>query len=166
MINNLVIIENSPTNLSVTYNGSPLNVTSGQDAWLVSTPSNIIINLNLLPPNGTFSTLGFIESDNPALFNWIQPVADQSFVFVTSDLVLADFLNDPSLASSLKLSSDGATIGPVGIDTDNRAGIFLTFQDKAAVNEAVPDSGSTFGLLSLALAALVGVSRRRPIPLA
>ena len=170
--NNLVFIENSPTDLSATYlsatsNELPLSVTGAPDEWLVSTPSNIILNVHdRLPPSGTFSTIGFIEPENPALFNWIVQATETSDFFVTSDLVLADFVNDPAVGPFIKLSSDGATVGPVGIDTNNRLSISLTFRDMAARNEAVPDNASTFGLLSLALAALVGVSRLRSTRLA
>ena len=63
----LVITENSPTDLSVTYNGSPLTVTGGHDGWLFSMPSGVILNFDLIPPQFKVKILGFLEPENPAL---------------------------------------------------------------------------------------------------
>ena len=159
MLNQLVITENSPTDLSVTYNGAPLTVTpvvpGAHDFWLISPPAGVIFNFELIPPQGKVNLLGFIEPENPALGNLLS-VDDEGRVLVISDLPLAPFLNDPAVGDSLKLVSDSTTVGPMGFDRNNRIPIELTFHDDAGSTEPVPETGSTFCLLLVGLTALVG----------
>ena len=55
---------------------------------------------------------------------------------------------------------NGTTVDNVGFDGNNGLPINMTFFDNAATAEgAVPDTGSTVGLLTLSLAALLGATR-------
>jgi hypothetical protein len=66
-LNQLIITENSPTDLSATYNGSPLTVmTFGADGWNVLPPSGVVFNI-FIPRRSQLDIeqLGFTEPENP-----------------------------------------------------------------------------------------------------
>lgn len=161
MLNELVITENSPTDLSATYHGASLIVTpvvpGAHDFWFISPPAGVIFNFELIPPKGQVTLLGFIEPDNPALGN-VLSVDDEGRLLLISDEPLAPLVGD-----SLKLVSDGTTVGPMGFDRNNRIPIELTFHDNAGSSEPVPDNSSTFTLLGAALIALLCAIRRAAI---
>lgn len=157
MLNELVITENSPTDLSATYNGASLSVTpvvpGAHDFWFISPPSGVIFNFELIPPFATVRLLGFIEPENSALGN-VLSVDDEGRLLLISDEPLAPLVGD-----SLKLVSDGTTVGPMGFDHNNRIPIELTYHDNAGSSEQAPDNGSTFTLLGAALIALLCATR-------
>src|SRR5438132_1614986 len=58
--NELIITENSPTDLSATYNGSPLTVLlGGPEGWDVLPPSSVVFSIS-----GAVEQLGFTEPED------------------------------------------------------------------------------------------------------
>jgi hypothetical protein len=164
MLNQLVITENSPTDLSATYNGVPLTVTplfpGVADAWFFSPPSGVIVDFRNIPPLETVHLLGFVEPDDPALANLVF-VDDDGRVHVSSDVPFAPLLND--FGDSFKLVSDGTIVGPLGFDRNNRIPVELTLHDNAGSSESVPDNSSTFTLLGAASTALFCARQRAAV---
>ncbi len=148
VINNIVLTENSSTSLTATYNGSPIsaaNITnSGPDSWIVTFPGTVSFNGD----RGTW-----IESAN--IENTVDFILMDHVLTVNSDVAGTGFF------------SDGQTAMGVGTDSSNGASINAAFFDNAATSEGVPDTGSTLGLLSLSMVALLGATRLRfPLKLA
>jgi len=65
-------------------------------------PPGVFITFTFIHPVFTVTSLGFVEPDNPARFNWITLGEEGADVFVSSDLLLSDFLNDPAVGNGLK----------------------------------------------------------------
>jgi len=161
----LVITENSASDFTATYNGSPLSPTfEGNDQALFSLPGVQLFN-DISGVNGGshFADVGFSEPDDPALFNSIVAGHDQNdapSVFIHSDLPIAPF---QQFGVPLTLFPDGSSI-IIGFDNlINQNTIVLTFHDNAGNTESVPDKGSTLALLALALAGLFGASGLRSL---
>jgi hypothetical protein len=166
--NQLVITENSSTDLSATYNGSPLTVTftplpPPAEQWSVSPPEGVIFDIRT---RSGISSYGFIEPDNPALFNWIfsapDPTETKNEIVVASDLRISDFLGQPGF-EGLQFVPDGTTVIGIGVDRNTSSPIVLTFHDNAGSTELVPDNSSTFSLLVAGLMALFCVRRRAAV---
>ena len=142
-IDSLVITENSSTSLTAILNGTTsLSVTPhGTDNWSIA--------LNGVGGNAAFWT----EPDNANFINFV------SFS--------PNFPNQLTVQSDFPHSGGGLPDGtPVGNAFTLNGGLLsVTFFDKGDV-AAAPDTGSTFGLLALALAALVGATPRRALRLA
>lgn len=139
----LVFTEDS-TGLSVTYDGTavPVPPSGGTQLWLV--------NLQPALPGFTFpNDISWIEPENPNLFNNVAFTSAPGPVAVASDVTLA-FTNPIADETAVAIGkfADGSVI-------------YATFDDDAAAAEtrSVPDTGSTLGLLALALAGLFGASR-------
>ena len=146
-VHQFVLTENSSTNLSVTYDGSPLTVNFvSSDSW------------NFILPAGFVNTLaGFNQA-------WTEPG--------NSNLVnLVNFGTEITRAASITsdLTIDplpGSGVSPVANDTSVQVGtvggvaVFATFNDKAAASEAVPDTGTTCSLLALSLIGLAFLRRK------
>jgi len=142
-VHSFVFTENSPTSLTVTYDGSPLTVTfSNSDIWTFS-----------LPVGFSFNDVGFqqwTEPENSYLAN---------FVSFGTDVTRGGFVeSDHSISNQFPINADGAT---VEVGTDGGVPVFATFNDNAAGFEKAPDTGSTMGLFFLALTAVFGPSRLR-----
>ena len=146
--------ETSSTSLTATYDNSTARVSVspvGQDEWNVSVGS---------------ITLNFAEGSS-----WAEPTGNlfNSIVGISFEgsnenpTVVLDIRSDTSIASLITLPN-GATV-TAGTDNLDGATIKMTFTDRGDVASA-PEAGSTFALLALALAALVGVSRLRSTRLA
>jgi len=145
-INNIVITENSSTSLTATYNGSPVAVTFfSADHWTITFPSTVMFNV-------TGVNIDWVEPDNADLGNAVV-FAPFSPVFVTSDA-----------STNFLAESNGATV-TVGSDSSNGGTVTATFFDNGDV-AAAPDTGSTLGLLSLSVVALLGATRLRFLQLA
>ena len=104
---------------------------------------------------------GFLKSD-PA-FSWTV----NGFTFgLTSSTVDSNTPKSVTATGTGMVGGNGfdPTAGDWTLSVGKRTGFVFTFTALAAPppTPAVPDSGSTFGLLALALAALVGASRLRP----
>jgi len=153
IVNNIVITENSSTSLSATYNGLTTGVTvafDGTDVWTVTFPSTV-----------TFSLLGgvnWLEPENSSLGNevtFIGNINPRNKLGVLSDFTLAGAIT----------TGNGTTINNVGTDSANGGSISVTLNDNGDVATA-PDTGSTLGLLSLSVVALLGATRFRSLRLA
>jgi hypothetical protein len=148
IVNNIVITENSSTSLSATYNGLTTGVTitsGGTDFWTVTFPSTVNFSqnggVNWLEPGS--STLG-----NEVTF--IGNITPRNKLSLFSDFTLAGTIT----------TGNGTTINNVGTDSANGGSISVTLNDNGDVTTA-PDTGSTLGLLSLSVVALLGVTRLR-----
>src|SRR5882762_5262791 len=143
IVNNIVITENSSTSLSATYNGLTTGVTvafDGTDVWTVTFPSTV-----------TFSLLGGV--------NWLEPGSStlgNEVTFFRAGNGLG-VVSDTSLIGATT-TGNGTKIDNVGTDSSNGGSISVTFNDNGDVASA-PDTGSTLGLLSLAVVAFFGATR-------
>ena len=152
--NNIVLTENSPTDLSLVYTGALFTSSSftvmktAPDMWTITLPSSDFF---------AFSN-GWIEPENSLAVNEVThstTVSPNQF-FVHSDL---------SILQNTTSSPDNTAI-LVGANTFGA--FFLTFHDVAMSAEAsqgVPDGGSTITLLSLAAIGLLTFKRPRWIQL-
>jgi hypothetical protein len=143
----VIFTENSSTSLTVTLNGNDITATAvsntGPDAWTVTLPSTVSFDGGLI---------NWLEPDNSNLANEV------SFVPGFGLTVNSDFPVLPP-GSGFSYNNDG--------DNILNGATFFMFKDNAATAEtsAVPDTGSTFGLLFLSLIALLGASRLRSLRL-
>jgi len=148
--NQLVITEDSSTSLSATYNGSAVSVTFSPitpafpERWIVTLPVNV-------------------SYQSPGEFAWTEPENS------SNSNVLAP---SPTFGNQFFVTSDGIPPGPPVTPVGDETGVFIgtpvgstvpiiaTFDDDGDV-ATVPDTGSTLGLLVLALAGLFGARRIR-----
>jgi hypothetical protein len=143
----LVFTENSSSSLSATFDGTPLTVTPTligfPDEWDVTPPTGVSIPGLLWFEPGTTSFINFAGR-----------------TFLGNQLhVVSDTIGFGSI------EPNGFTYVGVSIDTSDGVPIDVTFNDKGDV-AAVPDRGSTFGLLFLSLIGLLGATRLRSLQLA
>ena len=140
--NTLLITENSPTSLSVTYNGSTLTATPvGPEQWHVVFPFSF----------HSIFTKQWIEPENSSLVN---RVSFPMFIFNT----LTIFSDVTPIGPPSSRVPDGTAV-QIGTD-NNGVPVIATFDDDAGRTE-VPDTGSTFALLLLSLIGLLGATRLR-----
>jgi len=135
------ITENSSTSLTVTYDGSPLTVTRiGSDAW------------------GFFLPDGFLASSFGTDYQWIEP-GSPGFVNVVT--FGTDFTRAGTIRSDFPLSTAPAvadgTLFLVG--TDGEDFVSATFHDRGDA-ATVPDTGTTFSLLSVSLVGFAFLKRK------
>ena len=152
-VNNIVITENSSTSLSATYDGSTTGVTVtflGPDIWNVTFPSTVTFS--------QFGGVNWTEPENSSLGNEV------SFIGNINPRNKLGVLSDFTLAGSVT-TGNGTTINNVGTDSANGGSISVTLNDNGDV-ATVPETGSTFGLLSLSVIALLGATRLRSLKLA
>jgi hypothetical protein len=149
----IVIIENSPTSLTATFDGSSIiSITQNiPDQWVITFPAAHFVNIT----NSGFG-VNWVEPENFGLVNnVISNLQRLSDLFITSD----------TTAPGGPVLVNGTTFDNVGFGSDFQP-INLTFFDNAATAEgAVPDTGSTVGLLFLSLAGLLGATRVRSLTL-
>jgi hypothetical protein len=143
----LVFTEDS-SGLTVTYDGSSITATpTGPQSWSIQFPSNLSFNTT-------------------TAWQWFEPGTIQAVNAVTFGST-----NNPTQVSSDTSTNVGFLVGdegsfaPVGTDTSNNVGIVATFDDDGEP-ATVPETGSTFWLLLLALVALVSATRFRQLRLA
>jgi hypothetical protein len=152
----LVLTENSSTDLSLSYNGP-----SGASAFTVTNTSadHWTIAINSAEMNiGTF----VYEWEEPESSNEVNKVTTNPFqIFVTSDLSL---LLDGDAAPQ---NNNTRSAAPIGFDVSIDNQIFLTFNDLAEAGEtagsSVPDTGSTLAFLGLAAVLLLVAARIRSV---
>jgi hypothetical protein len=143
----ITVIENSPSSLSVSINGSTTGITvrnTSPDNWSVTIPFSVQSNFDH--------------------YNWTESATTFNVVTFSgsSFTVVSDSTEPPTEDGSFP---DNSTF-PVGaVGPDGVVGVDMGFKDNADSKEgpSVPDTGSTLGLLALALAALFGASRLRCI---
>jgi hypothetical protein len=104
------------------------------------------------------STVFFIPG---GAFNWVEPNSGLGNSVVLGSPGIPRFLVTSDITNNFPPVADESTVN-IGTDSSNGAPISMTFDDDAATAE-VPDTGSTFGLLFLALIALLGASRFRSL---
>ena len=157
VMHQVVFTENSSTSLSVTVDGSTTGITvtseGPPDAWSVTLPSGLGV--------GSVSGGGWFEPEfpNPQSINLILAFSGPNgFSFS----VLSDQTTFPT---GLSLTSNGGTIDAF-FDDPNIGFFSAIFQDNSDVATTVPETGSTFGLLSLSVVALLGATRLRFLQLA
>jgi hypothetical protein len=144
----LVFTEDS-SGLNVTYDGLPISVTpTGPQSWTVQFPSNLSFTL---PPEG------WLEPENGALINTVTFGSTGHPTQVSSEADLISFVG---------LVWPDEKFVPVGLDSSDNNSIFASFDDEGEPTATVSDTGSTFGLLFLALVALVSATRFRQLRLA
>jgi hypothetical protein len=146
---NIVLTENSSTSLTATYDGSTTGVTvtlQAPDQWVVTFPTTVSFG-------STGRNVDWIEPGNSSLGNAVSFFPEVSNVLGVS--------SDTGITPSFSPTPDGSIVSNVG--SDSRGGsISATFDDDGDAR-AVPEAGSTFGLLFLSLAALWGATRFRSL---
>ncbi len=149
-----VLTENSSTSLTATYDGSTSGVTvvnNGPDFWTVTLPNFVTFG------NGLSQTQ-WVEPDNSSLQNAVTSASSGPGLPTNFD-----FRSDiPFFVGFPTPLPNGSTVQDFGFDTSDQASVSVTFTDNAATAEhpAVPDTGSTLGLLLVSSIALVGARRR------
>jgi hypothetical protein len=142
--------ENSSTDLTATYDGNSLSVqNTGPDAWNVAVPDGVSFGI----------------SDNLfGVFNCAEPTGGWNVVDLApfSHVALSDQTN--RIIEGADISNNTAFV--IGVDTRDRVAVSFTFNDVSDAAAKTPDSGSSLGLLSLALVALFGAGRLRSLRLA
>jgi hypothetical protein len=140
----LVIIENSSTSLSVTYDGTPVPVTlsPGPDNWLLNP-----LPVNLSP--SAFSLLWF-EPGTSTLFNHLAEIPASGQFFVSSDT---------PIFGTFSAQSNGFTYVNAGLDNSDGVGVDITFRDHGDI-AATPDTGTTGSLFALSLIGLAFLRRK------
>ena len=152
--NEIIVLTEDSSGLTATYQGSSLGVTvtpNGADSWTVTFPSNVFFL--------TGSTRGWIEGTTE--YNTVTGSSSNTLT-VASDVSIIGLPPFPFLG-------DGQTFNDYGTDTSTipNADIDVKFSDNGdASTSAVPDTGSTLGLLSLSVVALLGATRLRFLQLA
>lgn len=151
----LTLTENSSTSLSLAYTGpggtSNFLVTpNGTDMWTISSQE---------------AGVAFFEFT----WDWIEPeesdevneayTGDMTFLHSSFTIISDLDLEEYGGGTSTTLSDGSRT--PIAVGTHSGVPIFLTFIDKAAASESVPDSGSSFVLLAIAATGLIGLKRLR-----
>ena len=122
------------------YDGTAVSVFPelGGDAWSFNTP----VYANMNPGGYTWS-----EPEDASLSNGVSFLGGAGgFVLILSDF---NFVNTPV--------PDGTTISNVGIDTRDQQPISITFYDHVDAPKVL-DASTTFGLLTMSLLALLGIS--------
>ena len=141
-IQTLVITETSSTSLTALLNGTSfLNVfpnPSATDDWTITLAG--VGNTHGL----TSFTTAWVEPDSAGFVNIVT-------AFLGELTVTSEILHDTGLANG---ATDKTDFTLDGVELD------VTFNDKGDV-AAAPDTGSTFGLLSLSVVALLGATRLR-----
>jgi hypothetical protein len=148
--NTILMTEHSSTSLTVVENGSTLSSSdvnnTSADHWTVTLPTAVL--------SLTFAIV-WAEPENLAL----DRNAPTGWNAVTWDSTTQlSIVSDTSFSNALREVSNGTDTFISSTDRESDQYRFTDVSDSAV---ATPDTGSTFGLLSLALAALFGASRLR-----
>ena len=138
----IVLTENSSTDLSVTFDGSPVLVSNtAQDQWIVTFPNTFI-----------FGGYTLFWEENP-----ISPIL--------GNIVNASGTNELEVFSDFPTGRDpagepnGSTQSRPAFDSGNPVTVNFTFNDLGDGPSTVPDTGSTLGLLFVPVVALLAARR-------
>jgi hypothetical protein len=145
----IVLTENSSTDLSVTFDGSPVMTVSNtaQDRWTVTFPDTFI-----------FGGYTKFWEENPISFLGNAVDASGNELSVLSDIDTGrDPAGEPN--GSIQSQSPGAS------DSGNPVTVNFTFNDIGDGSRSVPDTGFTLGLFFVSLIALLA-ARRSSVPTA
>ena len=107
-VHSFVFTDNSPTSLTVTYDGSPLTVTfSNSDVWTF-----------VLPVGFSFNDVGFQQWTEPENSNLV------NFVSFGTDITVGGLVeSDHSVSNQFPINANGAT---VEVGTDGGVPVFAT----------------------------------------
>jgi protein with PEP-CTERM/exosortase system signal len=147
----IVMTEESSSVLDVTFNGTDITATgvsnTSADHWTITLPT----------PIATDMVRNWFEPENPSgdetnltgfnTVTWGSPGPTSTQLFFVSD---TRFLGQSAFPNG-------------GIFINSISGLHMQVTDVSDGAVSAPDTGSTFGLLALALAALFGVSRFRAL---
>ena len=150
----LVLIEVSSTTLTATYDGSALvPVNNGPDNWTLTLANSITFGRGL-------DQTQWVEPDNSSLWNAVTSATSGPGMPTTFD-----FRSDIPPFIGFTARPDGSTVQDFGFDASDQASVSITFTDNAATAEhpAVPDTGSSLGLLFLSVIGLFGLNRLRQV---
>ena len=115
-------------------------------------------------------TVTIAQGSGPSMIlNWAEAESPSTWNDASGQVSMFGVFSDTSIfGAGIPVQADGHTFTNVGTDNNNHLPIDIQFFDEAARTEGstVPDTGSTFGLLALALAGLFGARRLRSIRLA
>jgi hypothetical protein len=138
----IVLTENSSTDLSVTFDKSPVMVSNtGQDQWTVTFADTFI-----------FGGDSFFWEENPISPNLGNIVNESG----TNELfVFSDVITGRSPAGD----PNGSTLSGSASDSGNPVTVNFTFNDHGDGSSSVPDTGSTLGLLLVPVVALLAARR-------
>ena len=144
----IVLTENSSTDLSVTFDGSPVMTVSNtaQDRWTVTFPDTFIF--------GAY-TLHWDENPSSLVLGNIVDVSGTNELSVFSDIITGQ-TPEPNGFTFTNQSA---------FDSGNRVNVNFTFNDLGDGSSSVPDTGSTLGLFIVSLIALLA-ARRGSVPTA
>jgi hypothetical protein len=149
---NLTLTENSPTSLSLTYNGPDAQpglftvLNTGPDLWTIT------VSQTLGPVTFLDFSNGWLEPESNLFVNEVthSTTMNPTEIFVHSDL---------SILFNTSVTADNTGI-VVGLDSG--VPITLTFHDiaqSAETSQGVPEGGTTLGMFVLTLSAFVGLRR-------
>ena len=144
----IVFTENSSNSLTVIFDMTSLPASdikfNGSDNWTVTLPQSVT-------PDATL-----------AFYGWFEPGGN------INDLNVLTWISGTqlSIVSDTGFPAGNGFLTPDGTTLHAPDGTSYTFHDLGDTPASAPDSGSTFALLSLALAALFGISCFRSIRLA
>ena len=143
----IVLTENSSTDLSVTLDGSPVTVlNTAADQWTVTFPDTFIF--------GAY-TLHWDENPSSAVLGNIVDTSGTNELSVFSDFLTGQ-TPEPNGFTFTNQSA---------FDSGNRVNVNFTFNDLGDGSSSVPDTGSTLGLFIVSLIALLA-ARRGSVPTA
>jgi len=146
----IVLTENSSTDLSVTFDGSPVMTVSNtaQDRWTVTFPDTFIF--------GGYDK--FWEENPISLLGNVVEASGTNQLSVLSDV---DTGRSPAGAANGSTQSQS----PGASDSGNPVTVNFKFNDIGDGSSSVPDTGSTLGLFIVSLIALLA-ARRGSVPTA
>ena len=154
VINSIDFTESSSTTLMATYNGSTSGVTVDflghtrlGDVWKVTFPSAVSFNGI---DRGVTAFWAEPEDSSEVNAGFFHPSSNVAFIF--SEYAVG---TNPTVPN-------GTTVTDLGRDTSNGGSIAVTFFDNGDV-AAVPETGSTLGLVFLSLIPLFGLNRLRQV---
>jgi len=146
---NIVLNENSSTDLSVTFDGSPVMVSNtAADQWTVTFPDTFIF--------GGYDK--FWEENPISLLGNVVEASGTNQLSVLSDV---DTGRSPAGAANGSTQSQS----PGASDSGNPVTVNFKFNDIGDGSSSVPDTGSTLGLFIVSLIALLA-ARRGSVPTA
>jgi hypothetical protein len=147
-INDIVITENSPTSLAVTYNGSASGITvttHSRDSWKVTFPSQVVVSL---PRVAT----AWAEPENFLPPTFPANIFSGAYFGPHSALIVSEVDSEFFIGT---IHPDGTTVPNVGSDSTNGGPISVTFFDKAEEPETTADAGSTLCLFFVSVIVLL-----------
>jgi hypothetical protein len=143
---NIVLNENSSTDLSVTFDAPVMVSNTAADQWTVTFPDTFIF--------GAY-TLHWDENPSSLVLGNIVDVSGTNELSVFSDIITGQTPEPNGFTFTNRLA----------FDSGNPVNVNFTFNDLGDGSSSVPDTGSTLGLFIVSLIALLA-ARRGSVPTA